>query len=158
MPLTDGELRNNYYLAVVVYLCNYIGPYTANDPSTGQEWAFVLQDDGGLPHPQPYIASWNVSSKSQPSDETMRLLETMLQINACHDALYPPESSDSGSGLMRFDEPLAASVSELKFAPLAAAAPKPQLAKSAPIPIPQPAAKKRGNSWDALDNLSDVEE
>ncbi len=68
MPITDQELRDNYYLAVVVYLCNYASPYSATDSSTGDPWAFALADNGNEPHPNPYISSWDIKSHERPSD------------------------------------------------------------------------------------------
>ncbi len=91
MPITNEELRNNYYLAVVVYCCDYgVEPYTATNPATGSDWAFTLSDDGDLPHPQPYISFWDVKGKSEPTDGTLEATCSMAMINACHDALYPP--------------------------------------------------------------------
>ena len=89
MPITDQELRDNYYLAVVVYLCNYASPYSATDSSTGEPWAFQLADNGNEPHPSPYIRVWDIKSQEQPSDETLMAALSMAMIDDAHAELYP---------------------------------------------------------------------
>ncbi|HVE13903.1 MAG TPA: hypothetical protein VNI01_10950, partial [Elusimicrobiota bacterium] len=93
MPLTDDELRNNYYLAVIVYLCDYGGvPYTKTDPSTGDDWDFMLVDDGQPPHPNPTIGTWGVEAKPAPTDAQMREDTDMSMIDAAFEALFGSEA------------------------------------------------------------------
>ena len=90
MPITDTELRDNYYLSVVVYLCDYASPYSATDSSTGEPWACTLADNGNEPHPNPYISSWDIKSHEQPSDEKLMATVSMSMIDAARAELYPP--------------------------------------------------------------------
>jgi hypothetical protein len=104
MPITEDQLLDNYYFACVVYLCPD-AVYVANDPSTGKPWAFTLKDDGlGPHHPQPYIATWDIKSPTQPTDDYLTANTSMAQINACHDALYPPPALDKKAALMNAAE------------------------------------------------------
>ncbi len=71
MPITQQQLNDNYYLAIVVYLCDYKSPYTKRDPETKKNWAFTLRDDGLGPGPQPYIKTWAVMSHAQPPNSLL---------------------------------------------------------------------------------------
>lgn len=71
MTITQDFLNNNYYLAVICYLCNFGSPYSTINPATGGHWAFELDDDGLGDGPQPYISRWSISSKVQPSTQTL---------------------------------------------------------------------------------------
>lgn len=93
MPITDQELRDNYYLAVVVYLCGYASPYSATDSSTSEPWAFTLADNGNEPHPNPYISSWDIKSHEQPLDETLMETVSMAMIDDARAELYPPSDA-----------------------------------------------------------------
>ena len=87
MPLTQQELTDNYYLATVVYLCDYgVQPYVANDPSTGQPWAFVLVDrcDGN----GPFIYSWGITSLAQPSSDLLMSTVDMTMVNSAYSSIY----------------------------------------------------------------------
>jgi hypothetical protein len=89
MPLTNEELRNNYWLSVIVYLCDYgAEAYTGTDPSTGDSWSFGLVDDGTPPHPNPQIATWGIEAKPQPTDEEMMESVDMSMIDAAFAAIY----------------------------------------------------------------------
>lgn len=89
MPLTPDELRNNYFLACIVFLCP-LGDYTFVNPYTGSSWEFELYDDGVPPTPNPYIKVWDVEAigRQQPNDTTLSEC-SMEQIDAAKATLYP---------------------------------------------------------------------
>ncbi len=99
MPITNEQLRNNYYISVVIFLCDGGPDYTANDPDTGVAWAFELMDNGDPPHPNPYIAMWEVKSHEQPSNETLMANTDEAQIIAAKEALFGTPSLKAGEVL-----------------------------------------------------------
>jgi len=127
MPISNQELRDNYYLAVVVYLCDYKDPYTRVDPDTMAEWAVQLADNGAVPHPNPAIASWGVVSHEQPSDDLLEATVDMSMILSAQATLFPPpgESKTNSESVMQLLDTVRAQARKIQElsrpAPLAAA-------------------------------------
>lgn len=139
MPLTNQQLRDNYYVACVVWCCGLAPPYTLTDPGTGYDWDFYLSDSGGLPHPQPYIAAWDVKTVSRPTDSELEADVDMTMvadaISACYGAVVaksPPVDASLAKRLASIEDRLA----KLDLATPAPSAPPPAPTPAAPAPTP----------------------
>lgn len=138
MAISDQDLRDNYWYATVVYLCDYgVAPYTRADPSTGAPWAFALVDLGPItpdtPTPNPQISYWGVTSQPQPTSDVLLASVTMDMVNACILALNPTPDFEVKE-LRRLVAQLSAQVAELSAQP-APSETKSALRPLTPIPI-----------------------
>jgi len=95
MPISQGVLRENYYIAVVAYLGGRAGPYTADDPATGRPWAFTLTDDGDPTHDNPAIATWDIKSRAAPTRDQLAAAVAEETLAAARVALYPPPAASA---------------------------------------------------------------
>jgi hypothetical protein len=165
MALTDQQLRENYYSAVIVYLCDYgSAAYTAADPSTGAPWAFTLVDLGPItpetPNPNPQISEWGVLGHAQPTSDELLATVTTAMIADCIAALSPSGEAPGSSLLRRLVAELSAKVASLeaKLAAQESAPPAEPAGIISPEPVwPTPAPRRDSDDAFAFEEISSIE-